>query len=254
MAYQGRKVVNAGEVFSASDMNSTIDQTVMVFAGTAARSSAVPTPTEGMVSYLEDVNEVQFFDGSVWGSVAPTPVAPVVPYLEMVSGSYYRPQGNYAATTAVTSTQYFSPLFVPFDRTFDRIGIRTASSTFTGTASVRLGIYANGGGLPTTLVADYGTVSPSTSSTNFELTISQSLTAGFYWLSCDVQTAPGTGQWQGLTAAAASQSYQNLPVTLTTTGGANMGYSQTGITGAFASVSGSLTQATAGPVAFVRAV
>lgn len=45
-----------GQVLTAAELNDVSDQTVMTFAGTAARSSAIPSPTEGMISYLEDSN------------------------------------------------------------------------------------------------------------------------------------------------------------------------------------------------------
>jgi hypothetical protein len=60
-----RKVFTAGEVLAAADVNSFLmDQTVMSFAGTAARGSAIPTPVEGMTTYLEDSNRLDFYDGS----------------------------------------------------------------------------------------------------------------------------------------------------------------------------------------------
>jgi hypothetical protein len=63
-----RKVFTAGEVLAAADVNSFLmDQTVMSFAGTAARGSAIPSPVEGMVSYLEDSNIFQYYNGS-WTS------------------------------------------------------------------------------------------------------------------------------------------------------------------------------------------
>ncbi len=44
----GRKVFTAGEVLTASDVNDYLmDQSVMVFAGTAARSSAIASPETG---------------------------------------------------------------------------------------------------------------------------------------------------------------------------------------------------------------
>jgi hypothetical protein len=46
-----------------------MDQAVMVFAGTAARSSAIGTASEGMVSYLSDSNALQFYDGADWQPV-----------------------------------------------------------------------------------------------------------------------------------------------------------------------------------------
>jgi hypothetical protein len=66
-----RKVFVAGEILTAADVNTNLmDQTVMVFAGTAARGSAIPSPTEGMVTYLEDVNQVQAYTGSAFKPVS----------------------------------------------------------------------------------------------------------------------------------------------------------------------------------------
>ena len=62
-----RKVFTAGEVLAAADVNSFLmDQSVMSFAGTAARGSAIGTATEGMFSYLEDSNTLTIYDGSAW--------------------------------------------------------------------------------------------------------------------------------------------------------------------------------------------
>ncbi len=60
-----RKVFTAGEVLSATDVNTFLmNQMVMTFAGTAARGSAIGTATEGMLTYLADSNTFQYFDGS----------------------------------------------------------------------------------------------------------------------------------------------------------------------------------------------
>jgi hypothetical protein len=60
-----RKVFTSGEVLSATDVNNSLmNQMVMTFAGTAARGSAIATPTEGMLTYLADSNTFEFFDGS----------------------------------------------------------------------------------------------------------------------------------------------------------------------------------------------
>jgi hypothetical protein len=72
MAYQGRKTFTAGEVLTASDLNSTVDQTVMVFADAAARTAAIPSPTEGMVAYLKDTNVTAYYSGSAWEPIAPS--------------------------------------------------------------------------------------------------------------------------------------------------------------------------------------
>jgi hypothetical protein len=66
-----RKVFTAGEVLAAADVNSFLmDQTVMSFAGTAARGSAIPSPVEGMYTHLEDSDNLQFWNGSAWRSPA----------------------------------------------------------------------------------------------------------------------------------------------------------------------------------------
>jgi hypothetical protein len=60
-----RKVFDSGEVLSASDVNEFLmDQMVQTFAGTAARGSAIPTPVEGMLTYLADSDTFEFFDGT----------------------------------------------------------------------------------------------------------------------------------------------------------------------------------------------
>jgi hypothetical protein len=70
MAGLGKKTFVAGEVLLAQDVNGYLmDQSVMVFGGTAARSSAIPTPTEGMMSYRTDDNVVEVFDGSAYVGV-----------------------------------------------------------------------------------------------------------------------------------------------------------------------------------------
>ena len=65
-----RKVFTAGEVLAAADVNTYLmDQAVMSFAGTASRGSAIPTPVEGMTTYLEDTDVLQIWNGSIWKAV-----------------------------------------------------------------------------------------------------------------------------------------------------------------------------------------
>lgn len=67
MAGAGKKTFTAGEVLTASDVNTYLmEQSVMVFGGTAARSSAIPTPSEGMTTYRTDTNQIESYDGSAW--------------------------------------------------------------------------------------------------------------------------------------------------------------------------------------------
>jgi len=67
MAGAGRKVFQFNEILTAADVNQYLmDQSVMRFADSAARSSAIGTPTEGMVSWLDDEDQVEVYDGSQW--------------------------------------------------------------------------------------------------------------------------------------------------------------------------------------------
>lgn len=60
------------EVVSASDFQAYIqDQVVQVYADSGARGSALGTAVaEGMVSYLEDTNALEVYDGSSWTGFA----------------------------------------------------------------------------------------------------------------------------------------------------------------------------------------
>jgi hypothetical protein len=67
MAGAGRKVFTAGDVLTASQVQDYLqDQAVMVFAGTAARSSAISSPSEGMVSVQTDLDDLTYYNGSAW--------------------------------------------------------------------------------------------------------------------------------------------------------------------------------------------
>ena len=45
---------------------------VMVYASSAARSTAIPSPSEGMVTYLQDTDELEIYNGSTWLKAAVT--------------------------------------------------------------------------------------------------------------------------------------------------------------------------------------
>jgi hypothetical protein len=70
----GYRVFTAGEVLTASNVQNYLqDQAVMVFGGTAARSSAIGTANfeEGMLTYLTDVDKLQVYTGAAFADVYP---------------------------------------------------------------------------------------------------------------------------------------------------------------------------------------
>ena len=66
MAAGGFKEFVAGETLDQDEINDFLMQGVLVFAGTAARGSAITAPVEGQFSFLADSDTVQFYDGSAW--------------------------------------------------------------------------------------------------------------------------------------------------------------------------------------------
>ena len=67
MAGAGFKTFIAGAVLGATDLNTYLmQQSTMVFASGTARSSAITSPSEGMVSYITDVDQIQTYNGSAW--------------------------------------------------------------------------------------------------------------------------------------------------------------------------------------------
>ncbi len=68
MAGAGYKLFNTGDVLTAAQVNTYLmEQSVMVFADAAARTTALSgVLAEGMLSYLKDTNAVEVYNGSAW--------------------------------------------------------------------------------------------------------------------------------------------------------------------------------------------
>ena len=59
-----------GDILTAAAANGYLaSQTVMVFASSAARASAITSPQEGMISFLKDTDTMQFYTGAAWSNV-----------------------------------------------------------------------------------------------------------------------------------------------------------------------------------------
>ena len=100
MSGLGRKVFTAGEVLTAANVQDYLqDQAVMVFAGSAARGSAIGTATEGMVSYLTDTNKIEVFT-TYWEQVWPVNTTPAV---NSITAAYTAVAGDANDTIYVSS-------------------------------------------------------------------------------------------------------------------------------------------------------
>lgn len=99
MAGAGFKDFTIGEVLTSSDVDQYLmQQTVMRFADSSARGSALGTAVgtavplaEGMVSWLDDSDRIEVFDGTSWRSVGSI--------LQVVEASY-------STLVSITSTSY----------------------------------------------------------------------------------------------------------------------------------------------------
>lgn len=112
---------------TANELNQYLmQQTVMVFASSAARTSAFSTAgvtiTEGMVSYLLDTNLTEYYDGSAWVSYLTTATANI-----SISGTFT------AGSNATMSTSGF---YVVGNTTLNRAN----ATAFTTGGSLRLQI------------------------------------------------------------------------------------------------------------------
>lgn len=66
---------SAGDTWTAANFKTYVrNQTVNQFASATARDAAIPTPVEGMVCFLADVNGLYYYDGAAWKLVAPQAV------------------------------------------------------------------------------------------------------------------------------------------------------------------------------------
>jgi hypothetical protein len=124
MAGAGKKTFTAGEVLTASDVNTYLmEQSVMYFGGTAARASAIPTPSTGMTSYIgvsgtATIPNLESYTGASWQSLsgmtllanATVSGAAAVSFVNVFTDAYrdYRIVVSELQTTSVPAELYWN--------------------------------------------------------------------------------------------------------------------------------------------------
>lgn len=98
----GYRTWTPGEVITASNVQDYLqDQTVMVFASDSVRSTAVIVPTEGMLSWLEDSNKYQYYNGSGWADL-------IIPITGGTQGQAYVSNGTATASFQDVKAEYIA--------------------------------------------------------------------------------------------------------------------------------------------------
>jgi hypothetical protein len=92
----GRKTFVTNTVLTAADVQDYLmDQSVMVFSNSTTRGSAIPTPTEGMVTYLTGTDSLEAYNGANWLSAAGVSSGNAI-----INGAFEINQRNFTSSTA----------------------------------------------------------------------------------------------------------------------------------------------------------
>lgn len=169
-AGQGYIEFATGDVLTAAAANGYLaSQVVMVFASSAARTSAITSPQEGMLSYLKDTNAVEAYDGAAWISVGSTGDITGVTAGTGISG------GGTSGTVTVTNSMA-TAITTAGDLikgtgsgTFDRLGIGSTGQVLTvsGGAPTWATPSAGGGGKVLQVVSATYATQTTTTGTSF---------------------------------------------------------------------------------------
>ena len=150
MAY---KVFTNGSTLPASDLNDYLmKQAVISFADSAARSGAIPSPNEGMLTWLEDSNRYEYYNGSSWTALTESS-------LTTETANYTTVATNAGNTVVINSA---SNLTVTISNTLNvgqRIDfIRRGTGTVTFAAGAGVTLNSKSGNLKLTSQYSAGTV------------------------------------------------------------------------------------------------
>jgi hypothetical protein len=229
------------EVFSQelTQLADTIAKSQLTAKGQILTATAASTPA---VLSVGTNNQVLTADSAeTTGLKWVTPVAPPSdpPYLSNPTAGRYlsvrladQGAGTNAASTVARTC--YTPVYLP-TCTLDRIAVQTQS--FSGNYTVRLGIYNDNNGKPSTVLLNAGTVSATAGNTTYEITINQAITAGWYWLAANNQTEVSAGTREFLSTGTGASIPQFFADSAGPAQATPPGWVETGITGAFATAS-----------------
>jgi hypothetical protein len=168
------------------------------------------------------------------------------------SGSMLAPnscKGTLGATGATLNSVEYHQIFIPETVTISQLICRT-NTTYAGTTDVRLGIYNNSGARPSTKIVDATLQITASGQATYAVSISQSLSPGWYWTSF-LATALGTTPSFQSNPANSSGVGGGLFTEYTNAGGIVASVRQAGQTALPATASSLATSSAARPAAFL---
>jgi hypothetical protein len=149
MAGAGYKLFATGDVLTAAQVNTYLnEQTVMVFADSAARTSALSgVLAEGMMSYLQDTNAVEVYNGTAWvgvGNVGDITEVQAGVGISVASGTGPIPVITNSSTDLITTAGDL--LYGTAADTVARLGIGTAGQVLKVNSGATAPEWGAGGG------------------------------------------------------------------------------------------------------------
>lgn len=134
MAY---KVFSNGNALTGGELNTFLmNQSVISFASTTARDAAIPSPLEGQMVWLEDVNKYVYYTGSAWADLIP-PVTPSFNTNAIINGGFDFWQRGTSFTPAASPTVVYTADRFAVQRDGTGATVTVSQQAFTpGTAPV----------------------------------------------------------------------------------------------------------------------
>jgi hypothetical protein len=103
---------------------------VLPFATSADRATAIPSPTDGQYSYLQDTNLTQFWNGSAWQTAGLTPgLSLVTPTSIANSGGTSSLSGSEVTFTGVTSVSLNGVFTSTYQNYFISANVQNSAAT-----------------------------------------------------------------------------------------------------------------------------